>query len=201
MVDVDVPLDEAELDEVELAVVAYQDDGRWEIDDLPDQALSGVGAIARELEKYAASAVALLSVGEDFALLVRAGDPARLVVSDLTAATEWSLARSATDALGLTVEDDDEPAPAGDLALLADLGLSAADLADLVDDEPHPDDLLVGIADELGFGDELEEILDSDDDEDGDDEDDGFDLIDDDAYDLGEDDEEDDELDGPDEEE
>lgn len=176
-----------ELDEVELAVVAHRVRGRWRLDDLPDRALLDVGALERELQAYAASAVALLSVGEDFAVVARAGDPVRLVLSDLTAATEWTLARSVAERLGLEVDDDDEPEAAGDLALLADLGLSADDLADLVDDEPHPDDLLVAIADELGFADELEEVLDGDD-EDADDDPDP-DLDDEDDLDLLDDDE------------
>lgn len=177
-----------ELDEVELAVVAHRVRGRWRLDDLPDRALLDVGALERELQAYAASAVALLSVGEDFAVVARAGDPVRLVLSDLTAATEWALARSVAERLGLEVGDDDEPEAAGDLALLADLGLSADDLAALVDDEPHPDDLLVAIADELGFADELEEVLDGDD-EDADDDDPDPDLDDEDDLDLLDDDE------------
>lgn len=194
-----------ELDEVELAVVAHRVRGRWRLDDLPDRALLDVGAIERELQAYAASAVALLSVGEDFAVVVRAGDPVRLVLSDLTAATEWSLARSVAERLGIEVGDDDEPEAAGDLALLVDLGLPADDLAALVDDEPHPDDLLVAIADELGFADELEEVLDGDDeDDDADDDDlddeDDLDLLDDDELEDLEEDEEnedDDEEDDP----
>ncbi|GAB3990724.1 tRNA adenosine deaminase-associated protein [Nocardioides marmoraquaticus] len=155
-----------ELDEVELAVVAHRVRGRWRLDDLPDRALLDVAALERELQAYAASAVALLSVGEDFAVIARPGDPVRLVLSDLTAATEWSLARSVAERLGLEVGDDDEPEAAGDLGLLVDLGLSADDLAALVDDESHPDDLLVGVADELGFADELEDALDGDEDDD-----------------------------------
>jgi len=196
-----------ELDEVELAVVAHRVRGRWRLDDLPDRALLDVGAIERELQAYAASAVALLSVGEDFAVVVRAGDPVRLVLSDLTAATEWSLARSVAERLGIEVGDDDEPEAAGDLALLADLGLPADDLAALVDDEPHPDDLLVAIADELGFADELEEVLDGDDedddadDDDLDDDEDDLDLLDDDELeDLEEDEEDEDDDPGDDEE-
>lgn len=180
-----------ELDEVELAVVAHRVRGRWRLDDLPDRALLDVSALERELQAYAASAVALLSVGEDFALIARPGDPVRLVLSDLTAATEWSLARSVAERLGLAVGDDDEPEAAGDLGLLADLGLSADDLAALVDDEPHPDDLLVGIADELGFADELEDALDGDEDDDTDaDTDDALDELDpDDDLDVLDDDE------------
>lgn len=178
-----------ELDEVELAVVAHRVRGRWRLDDLPDRALLDVAALERELQAYAASAVALLSVGEDFAVVARAGDPVRLVLSDLTAATEWTLARSVAERLGLEVDDDDEPEAAGDLALLADLGLSADDLADLVDDEPHPDDLLVAIADELGFADELEEVLDGDDEDEDADDDPDPDLDDEDDLDLLDDDE------------
>lgn len=164
-------LDSAELDDVDFAVVAYLLDDEWELDDLPDTALGQVSAVAEELRQYPdPGALAMISVGEDFALLVRReDDQTLLVLSDVSAATEWSLARSAADHLGLEVDDDAEPAAVGSLGLLADVGLPAADLVALIDDEPHPEDLLVSVADELGFGEAFEDLLDDEDEDDSED--------------------------------
>ena len=161
-------LDSAELDEIDFAVVAYLLDDEWELDDLPDTALGQVSAVAEELRQYPdPGALAMISVGEDFALLVRReDDQTLLVLSDVSAATEWSLARSAADHLGLEVDVDAEPAAVGSLGLLADVGLPAADLVALIDDEPHPEDLLVSVADELGFGEAFEDLLDDEDEDD-----------------------------------
>ena len=41
----------------------------------------------------------------------------RVLLSDATASTDWSLARSAVNHLGVHVDDEDEQAPAGDLAI------------------------------------------------------------------------------------
>lgn len=155
-------LDGAEVDEVDLAVVAYLDDGVWQLDDLPDRALGDVVAVAEELRRYPdPDALALISVGDDFAMLVRSDEGrTQVVLSDVTAALEWDLARSVADLLGVEVDEDEEPGPAGDLSLLVDAGVSAPDLAALIDDEPVPEELLAAIADELGFGDDFEEYLD-----------------------------------------
>jgi len=51
------------------------------------------------------------------------------------------------------VEDDDEPAPAGDLGIVADMGIPAMDMGVLLDDdELYPDEQLSDIATKLGFG-------------------------------------------------
>ncbi|MCP6031652.1 hypothetical protein NL371_26530, partial [Klebsiella pneumoniae] len=78
----------------------------------------------------------------------------RVLLSDVTAADEWELAQSAMDFLGLPPpEDDDIQVPAGDLDLLADLGLHAIDMGAMLDDvEAYPDEVLSDIARRLGFG-------------------------------------------------
>lgn len=149
-------------DELDVAVVAYRRAGEWQVDDLVTELLDDVGAIAAGLRRVPSDdgvALALISVEEDFLVLVRVvGDSTRVLLSDVTAAEEWDVAESALTLLGLTelaldAEDEDEPVPAGDLAMLADLGVSAEDLADLLeDDELLPEEVLSEIADQLGFG-------------------------------------------------
>ena len=95
----------------------------------PDRSLDTVDTIAKELRRYPGEngALALISVAEDFVLMVRAqGSLVRVLLSDATAATDWSLARSAIDHIGIHVDDEDDQAPAGDLAIFEDMGMTAA---------------------------------------------------------------------------
>ena len=79
--------------------------------------------------------------------------------TDATAATDWTLARSAVDHLGVHVEDEDDQAPAGDLGIVADLGLSAQELGELLDDyELYPEEILSDLAGSVGFGGEFDHI-------------------------------------------
>ena len=156
---------DAEVNDIDLAVVAYQDDGAWNVAELPGRCLDDVESIAKELRRYPgiSGALALLSIDEDFILLIRAeGSRVRVLLSDASAAPDWTLARSAIDHLGVHVEvDEEEQAPAGDLGILADLGLSAADMGELLDDlDLYPEDLLAEIASQAGFGDQFDDYVD-----------------------------------------
>lgn len=153
---------DAEVGDVDLAVVAYRDEGDWNVVELPDRSLDSVDTIARELRRYPGDngALALISVAEDFVLLVRAyGTDVRVLLSDATAATDWTLARSAIDHIGVHVDDDDDQAPAGDLAIVADMGMSAQDMGALLDDlDLYPEEILSDVADNVGFGEEFDEL-------------------------------------------
>ena len=152
-----------EVAEVDLAVVAYRDEGDWHLAELPGSSLDSVDTIARELRRYPGEngALALLSVAEDFVLMVRAqGSLVRVLLSDATAATDWTLARSAVDHVGVHVEDDDDQAPAGDLGIVADLGLSAQEMGELLDDyDLYPEEILSDVAGTVGFGDKFDELV------------------------------------------
>ena len=156
---------DAEVNEIDLALVAYLDEGAWRVSELPGRALDDVESIARELRRYPGEtgAVAMISIDEDFVLLIRAqGSLVRVLLSDASAATDWALARSAVDHIGIHVDvDEEEQAPAGDLGLLADMGFPAADMGELLDDEDlYPDDVLGEIAAQLGFGEQFDELPD-----------------------------------------
>ena len=146
---------DAEVGEIDLAVVAYRDEGDWSVAELPDRSLDTVDTIAKELRRYPGEngALALISVAEDFVLLVRAqGSLVRVLLSDATAATDWSLARSAIDHIGVHVDDEDDQAPAGDLAIVADMGMSAQDMGALLDDyDLYPEEILSEVADNVGL--------------------------------------------------
>ncbi len=142
---------------VDFALVVYREEGVWQLRELPPERAVDVDTLATELRRYPGDggSLGLLSVDEDFFLLVRVlGDRVRVLLSDITAATDWPVARSAVDFLELPVpEDDDEQVPAGDLSIVADLGMGAMDMGALLDDfELYPDEMLADIANRLGFG-------------------------------------------------
>ena len=67
-------LSDAEVGQIDLAVVAYRDEGEWTLAELPGRALDSVETIVAELRRYPGEnrTFALLAVDEDFALVIRA---------------------------------------------------------------------------------------------------------------------------------
>jgi putative tRNA adenosine deaminase-associated protein len=142
---------------VDFALAAYREDGEWQLQEIASPAFESVDSLSHALRRLPGEggAVGMVAVDEDFFVIVRVeGSSTRVLLSDVTAAEEWELARSAVDFLGLPADDDEEEqVPAGDLDLLGDLGMHAVDLAVLLDDvELYPDEMLSDIARRLGFG-------------------------------------------------
>jgi putative tRNA adenosine deaminase-associated protein len=155
---------EANAEGIDFALVAYREEGVWQVDELEKSTASDLDAFAAELRRYPGDggSLGLLSIDEDFFLLVRVlGSETRLLLSDVTAATDWPLAASVVEHLELPLPDDDEDQePAGDLGILADLGLGAMDMGALLDDvDLYPDEMLGDIAAKLGFGREYDELV------------------------------------------
>jgi putative tRNA adenosine deaminase-associated protein len=151
-------------DGIDFAVAAYREEGVWEVVELVHDVLTDVERLAHALRRFPGDggALGLVAVDEDFFVLVRVTGPTlRVLLSDITAADEWELARSAVEVLGLPEpEDDDEQAPAGDLDLLGDLGMTAMDMAVLLDDlDLYPDEMLSDVARRLGFGSQFDEAV------------------------------------------
>jgi putative tRNA adenosine deaminase-associated protein len=138
---------------------------------LPPRAASDLETLLHALRQTPGDAgtLGMVSVAEDFFVLARVhGGDVRLLLSDISAATDWPLARAVVDELGLPLpeEDDEEEEeavqPAGDMNILSDLGLPAMDLAVLCDDdELYPDEMLEDIAGRVGFGAEYAEAVES----------------------------------------
>jgi putative tRNA adenosine deaminase-associated protein len=146
-----------QLDGIDFALAAYREEGVWQLQEVSDTVLGDIETLSHALRRLPGDggALGLVAIDEDFFVLVRvAGPQTRVLLSDVTAADEWDLARSALEFLQVPVpEDDDEQVPAGDLDLLADLGMHAMDLGVLIDDfELYPDEMLSDIAGRLGFG-------------------------------------------------
>ena len=155
----------SETDEaIDFALAAYREDGVWQVDELAHDLVGDVESLAHALRRFPGDggALGLVAIDEDFFVLARVVGPSvRLLLSDVTAAEEWELASSVVEHLGLPdPEDDDEPEPAGDLDLLGDLGVSAVEMAELLDDdELYPDELLSDVAGRLGFGAEFDDAI------------------------------------------
>jgi putative tRNA adenosine deaminase-associated protein len=142
---------------VDFALVVYREENVWRVEEISDDKLHDVDTLAAELRRWPGDfgSLGLVSIDEDFFVLARvAGPSVRVLLSDVTAATEWPLARSVLETLDLDLPDeDDDQEPAGDLGVVADLGVPAMDMGALLDDEDlYPDEALGEIAHKLGFG-------------------------------------------------
>ena len=150
------------------ALVCFRLDGRWEVEVLPE-ALTGdlpglVAAVAGQPGEH--GAFALVDVADEFFVVVRVqeGRPC-VLLSDVTAATEWELAAQVLDHLGLDVPADDEDQqvlPAGDLGVFEDMGLDAAEMGAILSDvDAYADEMLAVLARRLGFADRFERVVDT----------------------------------------
>jgi putative tRNA adenosine deaminase-associated protein len=149
---------------VDFALAAYREEGVWQVQELARDVLTNLEALSHALRRFPGDhgTVCMIAVDEDFFLIARvAGAQTRVLLSDVTAAEEWELASSAVEFLGLPPwEVDDEQVPAGDLDLLADLGMNAMDMAVLLDDlDLYPDEALSEVARRLGFGAQFDDAV------------------------------------------
>lgn len=142
---------------VDFALVAYREEGLWQLEELSADTAGDLDRFANELRRWPGDggSLGLVSFDEDFFLMVRVlGADTKILLSDVTAATDWPIARAAVEQLELPLpDDDDDQAPAGDLGIVSDLGMGAMDMGALLDDlELYPDEMLGDIATRLGFG-------------------------------------------------
>jgi putative tRNA adenosine deaminase-associated protein len=152
----------------DFAVICYREEGRWELGLLPQRASSSLESLLAVLRQQPGElgTVGFVDIADDFFVAARVtGDDVRLLLSDITAADEWPLAREVLEWLGIpepTDEDLDDVVPAGDLALFTDLGLPEIELGLMLSDiDAYADEMLFSIARRLGFGDDLERLVDA----------------------------------------
>jgi putative tRNA adenosine deaminase-associated protein len=153
-----------QIEGIDFAVAAYREEGVWQVVELAHAVLTDIDRLSAALRRFPGDggAMGLVAIDEDFFLIVRvAGPVVRVLLSDITAADEWEIARSAVEDLGLPEpEDDDDQVPAGDLDILGDLGMNAMDMAVLLDDfDLYPDEMLSDVARRLGFGSLFDEAV------------------------------------------
>lgn len=148
--------------ELDIAVAAWHEDGRWTLGVLPDP--TDIAQIITSLKSQQTNggAIALISIDEEFFILIRVlGSHISLFLSDVTCAFDYPVAEELLDIADLPMpEDDDDASPIGQIEILADLGMSGMEISALCDDaELFPDEQLEAIANRLGFGDQFAELL------------------------------------------
>jgi len=152
--------------EESVAVVVYREDGTWQSGVLPEAVTDDLDALVGVARQQPGEngAIALVNVADEFFVAVRVRrDDVRMLLSDVTAAVAWDLARQVVERLGLDApgEDDLEDVwPAGDMSIFADLGLDEMELgAVLADVDAYADEMLLAVASRLGFADVYDRAL------------------------------------------
>src|SRR6059058_6128588 len=141
-----------------VAVVVFREEGVWQSGVLPERVtddLDGLVGVARQ-QPGENGAIALVNVADEFFVVVRVrGDDIRLLLSDVTAAVAWDLAKQVVARLGIDTPGDDDLEdvwPAGDLGIFLDLGFDEMELgAVLADLDAYADEMLQAVAGRLGF--------------------------------------------------
>lgn len=160
----------------------YRQDGTWRVGPLVPRELTvdALAAAVRNLRREEVS-FGVVNLDNDFLVILRpVPGGLRLVLSDATAGLGEDaddLAVDVLEALDHDTEameedidlDEVDPWAEGDLDIFADLGVPGQVLEALTSDpDMWADELLDALAEEMGFADELEDYLDSLDDEDDD---------------------------------
>jgi putative tRNA adenosine deaminase-associated protein len=143
-----------------LAVVIFREDGVWQSGVLPERVaddLDGLVAVLRQ-QPGENGAIGLVNVADEFFVAVRVrGEDVRMLLSDVTAAVAWDLARQVVERLGIEPPGDDDLEdvwPAGDLSMFADFGLDEMEMgAVLADLDAYADEMLLSVAKRSGFAD------------------------------------------------
>jgi putative tRNA adenosine deaminase-associated protein len=152
-------------DDVDFAVAAYHDEGRWQVVELDPRLGEDVDDLRDALGRFPSDVgvLGLVSMNDDFfVILRRSGTQLRVMLSDVTAVDDWPLADGVADLLDLAAGagSAEDAEPVGDLEILSDLGVTASDLVALCDDDDlYPDDIVFDLAERFGFGGELEAVL------------------------------------------
>ena len=153
------------VDDVDFAVAAYREEGRWTVVPLPPHAVVTAEGLLRSLRQLPGEGgvLGIVSVADEFFVVARTlGSSARVMISDALALADWSLAEELADEIGLEWDDEDldDVVVAGDVGLCEDLGLDAPEMLMICeDDEAYIDEMVRTISKRLGFARELAEAL------------------------------------------
>ena len=150
---------------------AYGERG-WALRELPDRASDSLDSLVEYLREARdeGAVIGFVCVDDDWAAVVRpVPGGVRILISDATAALDDYLATDMLDELGVDTpteeeaeeaDESDSQWPEGEFDLLEDLGVSEQLISVVMDDpELYPSDQLLSIAEELGFDEELAELL------------------------------------------
>ena len=150
---------------LEFAVLAWREDGKWNLSRLPDDAIQDIGIAldALRAQQVDGGAIAMLSIDDQFFIIIRQiGAKMQMVLSDVITALDYEIAAEVLELSDIDFPaEDDADEPAGDLNIFADLGLDAMELQMICDDdEMFPDEQLEVISRRIGFGDQFVELVD-----------------------------------------
>jgi len=149
---------------VDFGCIAWHEDGRWDATGLNTTRDIGLIIDALKSQQTNGGALALIAIEDEFVIIARAlGDQMQMMISDVTYALDYDVAAELVEILDLEFpQDEDESQPGGDIDLLSDLGLGEMELLAILDDtELYPDEQLEAIANRLGFGEQFNQVIES----------------------------------------
>jgi putative tRNA adenosine deaminase-associated protein len=149
---------------VDFGCIAWHEDGRWDASLLNSTRDIGLIIDALKSQQTNGGAIALIAIEDEFVIIARVlGDQMRMMISDITYALDYEVAAELVEVLDLEYpEEEDESQPGGDIDLLSDLGVGEMELLAILDDtELYPDEQLEAIANRLGFGEQFNQVIES----------------------------------------
>ncbi|MHA6513723.1 tRNA adenosine deaminase-associated protein [Tessaracoccus sp. Z1128] len=157
-------LEDATEDDVDLVVALYREDGRAVAVPMDVDLANDLDELMNQLSRLPGDSGAdgWVSVAGEFFVICRVrGRTVEVLLSDVTAANDWPIARDVVDYLGEEMPDeDDDPSPLGDLSMYAASGLRAFELEAIATDYDEDSDVLLGrIAAKLKISAEFESAV------------------------------------------
>ena len=149
---------------VDFGCIAWHEDGRWDASLLNSTRDIGLIIDALKSKQTNGGAIALIAIEDEFVIIARGlGDQMRMMISDITYALDYEVAAELVEVLDLEFpQEEDESQPGGDIDLLSDLGVGEMELLAILDDtELYPDEQLEAIANRLGFGEQFNQVIES----------------------------------------
>jgi len=149
---------------VDFGCIAWHEDGRWDASLLNSTRDIGLIIDALKSQQTNGGAIALIAIEDEFVIIARVlGDQMRMMISDITYALDYEVAAELVEVLDLEYpQEEDESQPGGDIDLLSDLGVGEMELLAILDDtELYPDEQLEAIANRLGFGEQFNQVIES----------------------------------------
>ena len=149
---------------VDFGCIAWHEDGRWDASALNSTRDIGLIIDALKSQQTNGGAIALIAIEDEFVIIGRVlGDQMQMMISDVTYALDYEVAAELVEILDLDFpEEEDESQPGGDIDLLSDLGVGQMELLAILDDtELYPDEQLEAIANRLGFGEQFDQVIES----------------------------------------
>lgn len=153
--DDDYELEDASEDDIDLVIAAYREDGEPHAVALDFDLANDLDELIRQLGRIPGDhgAFGFVSIDGDFFVLVHVrGQDVKVLLSDVTAATDWPIARDVVDFLGEDVpdDDDDDSMPVGDFDMLEIFGVDSFELEAIASDyDTDSDEQVATIADKL----------------------------------------------------